>query len=116
MKYHRPDRVTSLLQDQLNKLMLREIDIPDVLITITDVHVSKDVTEAMIKVSVIPSEKGEEVLEILQKAKRGLQWKLVRMMNIKPTPHIDFKLDHGTENAAKVEKALLDSDGNEKAA
>ena len=110
MKYHRPDRVSSLLQDQLNKLLLREIDIPDVLITITEVHVSKDVTEAMVKVSVIPSEKGEEVLEILQKAKRGLQYKLVRMMNIKPTPHIDFKLDRGPEKAAGVEKALLEEE------
>ena len=110
MKYHRPDRVSSLLQDQLNKLLLREIDIPDVLITITEVHVSKDVTEAMVKVSVIHSEKGEEVLEILQKAKRGLQYKLVRMMNIKPTPHIDFKLDRGPEKAAGVEKALLEEE------
>src|SRR3989344_4420668 len=110
MKYHRPDRVSSLLQDQLNKLLLREIDIPDVLITITEVHVSKDVTEAMVKVSVIPSEKGEEGLEILQKAKLGLQYKLVRMMNIKPTPHIDFKLDRGPEKAAGVEKALLEEE------
>lgn len=110
MKFHRPDRVSSLLQDQLNKLLLREIDIPDVLFTITEVHVSKDVTEAMVKVSVIPSEKGEEVLEILQKAKRGLQYKLVRMMNIKPTPHIDFRLDKGPEKAAQVEKALLEEE------
>ncbi len=113
MKFHRPDRVSSLLQDQLNQLLLREIDIPGALITITEVRVSKDVTEAMIKISVIPSEKGEEVLEILQKAKRGLQYKLVRMMNIKPTPRIDFKLDLGPEKAAGVEKALLEEDTRE---
>ncbi len=113
MKFHRPDRVSSLLQDQLNQLLLREIDIPDVLITITEVNVSKDVTEAMIKVSVIPSEKGEEVLEILQKSKRGLQYKLVRMMNIKPTPHINFRLDLGPEKAAGVERALLGEDLDE---
>ncbi len=110
MKFHRPDRVSSLLRDQLNKLLLREIEVPDALITITEVIVSKDVTEAMVKVSVLPSNKGPEALEILQKAKRHLQYKLVRMMNIKPTPHVDFRLDLGPEKAAGVEKALLNED------
>jgi ribosome-binding factor A len=36
------------------------------------------------------------------------QYLLLRKINIKPMPRITFALDHGLENAAKVEKLLED--------
>ncbi len=113
MKFHRPDRVSSLLRDQLNQLILREIETPGALLTITDVQISKDVTQAMVKISVLPAEKAGEVLKILEKARKSLQYQLVRKMNIKPTPQIAFRLDLGPEKAAQVEKALLEVEEGE---
>ena len=108
MRFHRPERVSDLIIEELNKLILREIEVPGALITITDVEVLKDLSQATVKVSVYPSEKSEKVLKILKKMRNKLQFLLLRKLNIKPMPQIAFKLDIGPEKAAVVEKKLLE--------
>ena len=105
---HRPERVSSLIIAELNKILLREIEIPGVLVTITDTEVLKDLSQAVVKISVYPSEKAEGVLKILQTRQRHFQYILLRKMNIKPMPQISFKIDRGPEKAAIVEKRLLE--------
>jgi ribosome-binding factor A len=94
----------------LNKLILREVEIPGALITITEAEVAKDLSRAVIKVSAYPSEKGPEVFKVLEKVRGRLQFLLGRKMNIRPMPQIAFKLDLGPEKAAGVEKALLEDE------
>lgn len=105
---HRPERVSDLIIEELSNLILREIEVPDVLITITDVEVLKDLSRAVVKISVLPSEKSELALKILEKNRSHLQYLLLRKMNIKPMPQIVFKIDRGLEKAAVVEKKLLE--------
>lgn len=107
MRPFRQEKISSLIREELNKLILREIETPGVLVTVTEVRISKDIDRAIVKFSTIPSEKAEEVLEILRKAKKQLQFKLLRKINIKPMPQLEFVIDRGPEEAAKVEKALL---------
>ena len=97
----------SLIQEELSKLLIAEIEIPSVLLTITEVVVTKKLDHARVKVSVIPEKKAEEVLRVLQKSKYTLQRELLYKLNIKPMPLIEFEIDHGVENAARVEKHLL---------
>lgn len=108
MKFHRPERVSDLIIEELNNLLLREIEIPGVLITITEAEVLKDLSRATIKVSVYPSEKSEAVIKVLEKMRGKLQFLLNRKLNIRPMPQISFKLDKGPEKAARVEKRLLE--------
>ncbi len=108
MRFHRPERVSDLVIEELNKLLLREIEIPDALITITDAEVLKDLSRAVVKISVLPSEKSGEVLKVLEKMRGHLQYLLLRKMNIRPMPQISFKLDLGPEKAAIIEKRLLE--------
>lgn len=107
MKYFRAERVGSLIQRELNKILLKEIEIPGALITITNVDVSSDLERAIIKFSVYPSNKAKDVFKILEKNCRHLQYFLMKKINIKPMPKISFKIDYGPEKAARVEKALL---------
>ena len=108
MKYFRFERVGSLIQGELNKIILKEIETPGILITITQVEVAKDLESAIVYFSAIPSVKAEEALEILEKNRVHLQYLLMKKLNIKPMPKIFFKIDRGPEKAAQVEKALLD--------
>lgn len=103
----RPLRVANLLRDELGMMIARELEFPGALITITDIDVNKKLEIAHVMVSVLPSNKSAEALKILQAAKGELQYKLVRKLNIKPMPQLHFAIDHGPENAAAVEKALL---------
>lgn len=108
MKYHRPERVSDLIIEELNNIILREIEIPDTLITITDAEVLKDLSRAVVKISVYPSEKSALVLKVLEKKRDHFQYLLLRKINIKPMPQIAFRLDKGPEKAAAVEKRLLE--------
>ena len=116
---HRPERVSSVLIEELNKLLLRELEVPGALITVTSAEVSRDLEHAKIGVSVYPSEKAAEALKTLERRRREFQHLLLRKMNIRPMPQIAFELDRGPERAAGIEKALMgDNNGgsNETAA
>ncbi len=114
MKLHRPERISQLIRDQLSGLILRELEFPGALVTITDVEVTSDLERAKIKMSILPGEKSERVMMILGKAQPRLQFELLRKINIKPMPTIRFELDHGLEKAAAIEKDLLEVEKEEK--
>ncbi len=103
----RPLRVGKLIREELSELILREVEFPNAVATITEVAVDKKMDTARVYVSVIPSAKAPEVLKTLNAARNELQFQLLKKINIKPMPHILFEIDHGPENAAAVEKALL---------
>jgi ribosome-binding factor A len=103
----RPLRVQKLVREELSKIILRELEFPGALVTITEVVVDKKLGMARVKVSVLPADKANEVLKILEKNSGMLQHLLLRKINIKPMPRIRFEIDRGPENAARVEKALL---------
>lgn len=105
---HRPERVASLIREELSKLVERELEFPGALVTITEVDVTKKLDYAKVGVSIFPPEKNEEAFRIIKTAQGEMQYKLNRVLNIKPMPRIDFYPDYGPENAARVEKKLMD--------
>ena len=112
--YQRHQRVESLIREQLDKLILKELEFPGALVTVTSVDIQKDLDYATVNVSVIPNAKEAEVLKDLVKNQKHLQHLLLRKINIKPMPEIRFKIDIGLERAAEVEKALLRAEEIEK--
>lgn len=113
MRFYRAERVSSLIREKLSWLIMKEVEVPGALITITETQVQKDLERAVIKFSVLPSERAPEVLKILDKCTPRLQFILARELNIKPMPHIVFEIDRGPEKAAEVEKALLKDNNRE---
>lgn len=108
MNILRSQRVAALIQMELSKLILKEIELPlGVLATIVSIEVDKKMDRALIGVSVIPETKKEEVLVRFEKAAGYLQHLLLKKINIKPMPRIIFIYDKGPENAARVEKLLM---------
>ena len=104
----RPLRVAQLIREELGKIIQRELEFPGALVTITEIEVTKKLETAHVLVSVFPEKETEAALRTLKTAKRELQHQLNRKLNIKPMPHIEFRADYGPENAARVEKTLLE--------
>ena len=75
--------------------------------TLTYAEISAKMETARVGVSVIPSNKSEEVLKILQKAQPELQYLLVKKLSIRHVPEIVFEIDSGYEDAAGIEKSLM---------
>lgn len=123
---HRQERSSSLIQEELNKVIPRNLEFPDCLVTITKVEIDSKLIQAIVYFSVLSfcnrcplkcfnretaeeiSQKNfESVLKILGKNRNHLQYLLAKKINIKPMPQIVFKPDYGLEKAAEVEKLLL---------
>jgi ribosome-binding factor A len=102
----RISRVNSLIREKIAEILQREIFIKDVLITVQDVDVSKDLNYAKIKISVIPFGQSKKVLEILKKQSPNLQKILNQKVKIKFVPKIKFILDSSEEKAGRVEEIL----------
>ncbi len=108
MRFFRSERVSSLIQDELGKLIIREIEFPvGSLVTIASVDVDKKMDRAKIGLSVIPETAAEAALRIITARAGELQFELLKKINIKPMPRLIFEIDRGLEHAANVEKALL---------
>ncbi len=108
MRMHRPQRAESLIQQELSKIILKEIDFPvGALVTVSWVSVSPDMMNAKVGVSILPKKMEENSMAILKKMQGFLQHVLNNKMNIRPMPRIDFEIDHGSENAADIERLLI---------
>lgn len=105
---YRTLRVGKLILGELSKIIERELEF-GALATLTEVNVSRKMDTAKVGVSVIPSKKSEEVLICLNKHRGELQHLLNKKLGIRPMPRIHFEIDRGLENAAKIEKRILES-------
>ncbi len=101
-------RVGNLIRDELGKIILKNLEFPGAIATLTEVDVDKRLDSAVIKVSVLPVTKTGAVLKELRKNVGKLQYLLSRQLEIRPMPKIQFLADRGPEKAAVVEKILLD--------
>ncbi len=121
---HRQERLASLIQEELNKLISKNIEFSDCLVTITNVEIDNKLSRAVVGFSVFSPCEGcpmkcltgeasqknnfERTLKILDKNRSHLQYLLMKKINIKPMPQITFRADYGPEKAAEIEKLLLE--------
>jgi len=106
----RKERAEDVIELELSQIIARELEFPNTLVTITAVRVNKKLDRADINFSIIPSEKSGEILEILNKEKVNLRNLLKKKVKMKFMPQLQFEIDHGPEDAAHIEKLLLEED------
>ncbi|MBI1960796.1 MAG: ribosome-binding factor A [Candidatus Liptonbacteria bacterium] len=107
----RKEKLESVLQEELGKLIARRVD-ADAFITITGVSVTKKLDEATVRVAILPEQGERKALSALRAQAGRMRTELLKMMRIRALPFIRFEVDEGAKNAASVEKALLKDDNN----
>jgi ribosome-binding factor A len=107
MKY-RKERLSNLIEEELSKIIVRELEFDGALVTITGVELSQDADFADVKFSVIPSTKEKEVTKVFKENAGRLQHLLIRRLSMRAIPFIRFEYDPGLEKAQKVEKILIE--------
>lgn len=107
---YRSERLSEVLRDELSKLVMKEIDVPPgTILTVSSVDLSSDAKASRIGVSIFPESASKEIMKLLRNSSGRLHYDLIRVMNIRTVPTLEFFLDTGPENAAKVEKIFLDT-------
>jgi len=108
MKY-RQQKLSSIIQEALSKIIMRELEFPKTLLTITKVSVSDDCAIATIGVSIFPSSESKKTVKKLIENQGLLRYELSKKIRNKNSPKLNFEIDHGPENAARIEKILIDA-------
>lgn len=100
--------MASTIQRELQAALARGLNDPRVrgMITITDVEVLEDLTEARIKVSVMPDEHTELTMHGLKAAARHLRRKVGDRVRARRLPEFVFMPDEGFRKQAKVLDAI----------
>jgi len=93
MKPYRNLKMGSLMQEELGKIFSRDFDFDGALVTILEVFVDDKLESAVVKLGILPFEKGPEMFKMIEDQKRELHGKLLRKMNIKPMPRLIFRIE-----------------------
>jgi ribosome-binding factor A len=116
MKSHRLARVAEVVREAAANAILFEIKDPRVKgVTVTRAEVSADLQHAKVYVSVMGSEKEQQLtMHGLKSAAGFVQTKVADRLTSRYVPHITFVLDEGVKKS--IEVARLIREANEQAA
>lgn len=106
MSSHRQDKMESLLRQEISRILSRDFFYEGALVTITGVATNDALSTAEVGVSIMPDGKKEEILKELKKFQGDFQRQLIKKLNMRFVPTINFVIDDGPANSANVDKLL----------
>ena len=103
----RIQRVNQLVKYEVSQAILKEgVSPKDVLVTVTRAETSPDLKQSSVFISVIPGERKDEAINLLNRKIYWLQQKINKRLKIRPVPKITFTEEKKTKQAARVEEIL----------
>ncbi len=106
---HRKERVVSLLQEELNKILTKEAEFPlGAIVTVMRIELVQEDKRAVIWVSIFPARFRDSVLKQLKSMTPMIGGMMVRKLHMQHVPTLEFRLDEGNEYADNINR-LLDS-------
>jgi ribosome-binding factor A len=105
--FSRIERLNELFKREIGGILLREEGFDrDILVTITSVDISKDLGEAKVFISVMPTDRKKEIMGCLKGDIYNIQKILDRKLHIKKVPKIIFCEEKRVEEAGRIEELL----------
>jgi len=99
-------KLNDLLRDEAGKILKKELEFNDVLVTVVRADISPTLEHATIWISVLPESKRETALQKINQKIYNLQQILNERLAMRPVPKIRFEIDKTEEKAARIEKLL----------
>jgi len=109
MEGTRLSKIERLLQKELGELFRKQTAMTHgILISVSTVHVSPDLSLAKVYLSIFPSEKGKELLESIEKNKKTLRYDLGQIVRnqLRRIPELSFYIDDSLDYVEKIDKIL----------
>jgi len=98
--------IRKLLMDVFVKKQLRDPDLYDVSVTVTEVRVSPDLREATAYVLPLGGENLEDVMRGLKRASAFFRSYLAKHLKMRVVPWVRFQPDHTFEYASHIHQLL----------
>lgn len=92
-----------MLKRELGVIIRRELEFEDALVTVSGVDVTPDLKQAHVFISALGSPAGRrKAMEALEDHRAVFQTELSRRVQMKHTPHLNFRLDEAIERGTRV--------------
>lgn len=112
MESKRQEKIARMLQKELGEIfMLYAKKMQGIIISVTNVKVSPDLSITHNSLSVFPSEKGREVLELVKQDTKSIRFELGKRVRnqLRIIPELAFHLDDSLDYLERIDN-LLKSD------
>ncbi|MDE6809721.1 MAG: 30S ribosome-binding factor RbfA [Muribaculaceae bacterium] len=112
MESTRQAKISRLLQKELSEIFRQQTaKTHGVIISVSQVRVSPDLSIARAYLSVFPSDKGQEMIDNINRNARTIRYELAQKVRfqLRKTPELSFHLDDSLDYIEKID-ALLDAD------
>ena len=92
-----------MLKRELGVIIRRELEFEDTLITVSGVDITPDLKQAHVFISALGSPAGRrKAMEALEEHRVMFQHELSRRVQMKHTPHLNFRLDEAIQRGTRV--------------
>ena len=111
MDNNRLQKVNRLIQKELGELLLIEAKkMPGVLISVTNVRVSADLSVAHAYLSIFPSGKSEELVSNINENVKTVRYDLGKKLRnqLRVIPELTFHIDDSLDYIENIDKLLKD--------
>ncbi|HLU21860.1 30S ribosome-binding factor RbfA [Lederbergia graminis] len=104
----RANRVGEQMKKELGDIITRKLKDPRVgFVTITDVHVTGDLQQATVYISVLgDDDQKENTLKGLEKAKGFIRSEIGQRIRLRKTPELIFEFDESIDYGNRIETLL----------
>ena len=103
------EEIRHSLADLLQRGDLRDPDLQGEVITVTEVRISPDLTNATAFVTPLGGERQEEVLAALRRAAPFLRSQVAKAVRLRQVPRLSFELDTSFDYAQRIDRLLHSS-------
>lgn len=108
MNVSRSERVAGLLRRELADILHREFEyeLPQGLISLTDVEVSRDLSHARVYLAVLEIEQAPDIIRFLNQHSGKVRHELGKRIRLRLTPELKFIHDTSSESGERIEQLL----------
>ena len=109
MENNRLQKINRLIQKELSEIFLMETrKMRGVLISVTNVRVSSDMSIAHSHLSIFPSEKGEEIIQNVNENMKSIRFELGKRAGnqLRIIPELFFHLDDSLDYIENIDNLL----------
>ena len=111
METTRQNKIARLIQKELNEMFLLQTkSMPGVLVSVSIVRISPDMSYARAYLSVFPSERGEEIVKNINDNMKSIRYELGNRVRhqLRIIPELKFFIDDSLDYIEKIDKLLND--------
>lgn len=109
MESTRQAKIARLLQKELSEIFRRQTaKTHGVLVSVSAVRVSPDLSIARVYLSVFPSDKGQEILNEINRSNKTIRYELAQIVRhqLRKTPELSFYLDDSLDYIENIDHLL----------